>query len=115
MIHKIAIVSIGVGLGVMIISYIIMGGFEETITKKMVGFVGHIQVTKYTLNSTYEELPVSKEDSIYHFIQNLDYVEHIQGVAHKVGLIQTDANLYVAASSHRVLISSSVASARKLV
>jgi lipoprotein-releasing system permease protein len=94
LIHKIAIISIGVGLGIMIISYIIMGGFEETITKKMVGFVGHIQVTKYTLNSTYEELPVSKEDSIYHFIQNLDYVEHIQGVAHKVGLIQTDEEIH---------------------
>lgn len=88
MIHKIAIVSIGVGLGIMIISIIIMGGFKETITNKLVGFAGHLQITKYTLNSTYEELPISKEDSIYQYIQHLDYVRHIQGVAHKVGLIQ---------------------------
>ena len=94
LIHKIAIISISVGLGIMIISYIIMGGFEETITNKMVGFVGHLQVTKYTLNSTYEELPISKEDSIYQFINDLDYVRHIQGVAHKVGLIQTDEEIH---------------------
>ena len=94
LIHKIAIVSIGVGLGIMIISVIIMGGFKETITKKLVGFVGHLQITKYTLNSTYEELPISKEDSIYQFIQNLDYVEHVQGVAHKVGLIQTEEEIH---------------------
>jgi lipoprotein-releasing system permease protein len=71
-----------------------MGGFEETITNKMVGFVGHLQVTKYTLNSTYEELPISKEDSIYQFINDLGYVKHIQGVAHKVGLIQTDEEIH---------------------
>lgn len=94
LIHKIAIISISVGLGIMIISYIIMGGFEETITNKMVGFVGHLQVTKYTLNSTYEELPISKEDSIYQFIDDLSYVKHIQGVAHKVGLIQTDEEIH---------------------
>ena len=94
LIHKIAIVSISVGLGIMIISYIIMGGFEDTITNKMVGFVGHLQVTKYTLNSTYEELPISKEDSIYQFINDLSYVKHIQGVAHKVGLIQTDEEIH---------------------
>lgn len=78
----------------MIISYIIMGGFKDTITNKMVGFVGHLQVTKYTLNSTYEELPISKEDSIYQFINELSYVKHIQGVAHKVGLIQTDDEIH---------------------
>lgn len=94
LIHKIAIVSIGVGLGIMIISYIIMGGFKETITNKMVGFVGHLQVTKYTLNSTYEELPISKEDSIYQFIESLKYVRHIQGVAHKAGLIQTEEEIH---------------------
>jgi lipoprotein-releasing system permease protein len=71
-----------------------MGGFKETITNKLVGFVGHLQVTKYTLNSTYEELPISKEDSIYNIIRNLDYVQHIQGVAHKVGLIQTDEEIH---------------------
>jgi lipoprotein-releasing system permease protein len=71
-----------------------MGGFKETITNKMVGFVGHLQVTKYTLNSTYEELPISKDDSIYKFIKELDYVKHIQGVAHKVGLIQTEEEIH---------------------
>lgn len=94
MIYKIAIISIGVGLAVMIVSYIIMGGFKETITNKIVGFGGHIQITKYTLNSTYEELPISKEDTIYQVLSNLDYIEHIQGVAHKVGLIQTAEEIH---------------------
>lgn len=90
MIHKIAIVSIAVGLGIMIIAFIIMRGFQETITDKIIGFGGHLQITKYTLSSTYEELPISKEDSIYPALKEVDFVTHIQGVAHKVGLIQTE-------------------------
>lgn len=94
MIHKIAILSIAVGLGIMILSFIIMRGFQETITNKLVGFGGHIQITKYTLNSTYEELPISKDDSIYKALGNLGFIEHIQGVAHKVGLIQTEEEIH---------------------
>ncbi len=93
MIHKIAIVSIAVGLGIMIISFIIMRGFQENITNKITGFGGHLQITKYTLSSTYEELPISKEDSIYQELQRVDFISHIQGVAHKVGLIQTDEEI----------------------
>lgn len=94
LIHKIAIISIGVGLGIMIVSLIIMGGFKETITNKLIGFAGHLQITKYTLNSTYEELPISKEDSIFYLVNNLSYVQHVQGVAHKVGLIQTEDEIH---------------------
>jgi lipoprotein-releasing system permease protein len=94
MIHKIAILSIAVGLGIMILSFIIMRGFQDTITNKLVGFGGHIQITKYTLNSTYEELPISKEDTVYEELQHVDFIEHIQGVAHKVGLIQTDQEIH---------------------
>lgn len=94
MIHKIAIISIAVGLAIMILSFIIMRGFQDTITDKLVGFGGHIQITKYTLNSTYEELPISKEDTVYQELQQVDFIEHIQGVAHKVGLIQTEQEIH---------------------
>ncbi|MBR9999519.1 MAG: ABC transporter permease [Cyclobacteriaceae bacterium] len=94
MIHKIAILSIAVGLGVMILSFIIMRGFQETITHKLVGFGGHIQITKYTLNSTYEELPIAKDDSIYEALHKVSFIDHIQGVAHKVGLIQTEEEIH---------------------
>jgi len=94
MIHKIAILSIAVGLGIMILSFIIMRGFQDTITDKLVGFGGHLQVTKYTLNSTYEELPISKEDSVYRKLHEVQFIDHIQGVAHKVGLIRTEEEIH---------------------
>jgi lipoprotein-releasing system permease protein len=94
MIHKIAILSIAVGLGIMILSFIIMRGFQETITQKLVGFGGHLQITKYTLNSTFEELPIAKEDSIYGKLRKVQFIDHIQGVAHKVGLIQTPEEIH---------------------
>ena len=89
-IHKIAIISIGLGLGIMIISILIMYGFEQTIKNKIVSFSGHIQISRYTMGSTYEELPVSKDTEFYQQLSDLDYVDHVQGIAHKVGLLKTD-------------------------
>jgi len=89
-IHKIAIVSIGLGLGIMIISVLIMYGFEQTIKNKIISFSGHIQISRYTMGSTFEELPVSKETEFFHQLNDLDYVDHVQGYGHKVGLLKTD-------------------------
>ncbi len=94
MIHKIAMISIAVGLAIMIISFIIMRGFQDTITRKISGFGGHLQITKYTISSTYEELPISKEDSIYRVLKGVDFIQHIQGVAHKVALLQTGEEIH---------------------
>ena len=93
-IHKIAIASIGLGLGIMIISVLIMYGFEQTIHNKIISFSGHIQITRYTLGSTYEELPVSKESDFFQLLNELDFVDHVQGIGHKVGLFKTDEEVH---------------------
>ncbi|MFC2123559.1 ABC transporter permease [Bacteroidota bacterium] len=93
-IHKIAIASIGLGLGIMIISVLIMYGFEQTIQNKIISFSGHIQITRYTLGSTFEELPVSKESDFFQTLNELDYVDHVQGIGHKVGLFKTDDEVH---------------------
>ena len=89
MIHGIAIINISVGLCIMIIAVTIKVGYKKTITDKVATFSGHLEVTKYTVNSTYEDLPVSRDSESFKKIQNLPFIEHIQGVAHKVALIKT--------------------------
>jgi lipoprotein-releasing system permease protein len=89
MIHGIAIVNVAVGLCIMIISVIIMIGFKNTISDKVAAFNGHIEVTKYTLNSTYEEVPLSREMESIQEAANLPFIDHIQGVAHKVTVLKS--------------------------
>ena len=92
-IHKIAIGSVAVGLFIMLISIMIMVGFRQTIRDKVSAFNGDLQITKYTMSSTYEELPVSRNMDFFKEVVKLPYINHIQGVAHKVALIKTSKEI----------------------
>lgn len=89
-IHKIAIVSIGVGLAALIISFLIMMGFQETVTNKIYGFSGHLLVTRYTPSHSLEEAPMDYNIDLYKNYTQYPHVTHIQEFAHKAGLIKTD-------------------------
>lgn len=88
--HKIAIVSIGVGLGAAIVSFLIMKGFQETVKNKIFGFSGHLTITRFTMNNSTEEQPVNYHMDIYDKKDQYPFIDHIQEYAHKTGLIKTE-------------------------
>jgi len=90
MIHKIAIASIGIGLGIMIISFLILKGFQLKIQEKIISFGGHLQVTKFTLSRSYEEDPISKNLALYNDYSDYEYINHIQEFANKAGLLKAN-------------------------
>ncbi len=89
-IYRIAIASIGVGLAVMIISFLIMIGFQNTVTNKIYNFSAHMIVTKYTSNDTFEEAPLSLNNDLYQNYKSYDFIDHVQEYSHKAGLIKTE-------------------------
>ena len=89
-IYRIAIASIGVGLAVMIISFLIMIGFQDTVTEKIYNFSAHLIVTKYTSNDTFEEAPLSLNNELYDNFKSYDFIDHVQEFSHKAGLIKTE-------------------------
>ncbi len=93
-INKIAIASIGFGLAIMIISFLILGGFRRTIQEKIFSFGGHIQITRYSLNNSFQEDPISINNPIYKNASQYDYIDHIQEFSHKVGLLRTSDEIY---------------------
>jgi lipoprotein-releasing system permease protein len=93
-IHKIAVASIAIGLAVMIISFLILAGFQTTVKEKIYSFGGHLQVTKYTLQSSYEESPVSTDVSIYQRPDTFAYVQHVQPFSFKAGLLKTKEQVH---------------------
>ncbi|NJN26446.1 MAG: ABC transporter permease [Cyclobacteriaceae bacterium] len=90
MIHKIAIASIGIGLAIMIISFLILKGFQLNIQQKIISFGGHLQVTKFTLSQSYEEDPISKELALFQDYSEYPYIDHIQEYANKAGLLKAN-------------------------
>lgn len=88
--HKIAIVSIAIGLSAAIIAFLIMGGFQETIKNKIYSFSSHMVITRFTMNNSMEEQPFFYNIDLFKNYHKYDFVDHIQEYSHKAGLIKTD-------------------------
>jgi lipoprotein-releasing system permease protein len=89
-IHKIAIASIGIGLAIMIISFLILKGFQLKIKEKIISFDGHLQVTKFTLSRSYEEDPISRDLALFNDYSDFKFIDHIQEFANKPGLLKAN-------------------------
>jgi len=88
-IHKIAIVSIGIGLAALIVSFLILNGFQETIQNKIYGFSGHLLVTKFTTNNSPEGTPMDYNIPLFNDYRDFSHVRNVQELAVKAGLIKT--------------------------
>lgn len=89
-IHKIALISIAIGLAASIVSFLIMKGFQETVKEKIYSFSGHLLITKFSMNNSTEEQPMDYEIDIYKNQEKYPFIRHIQEFAHKVGVVKTD-------------------------
>jgi len=84
------VASIALGLATMIVTFQILFGFRETIKDKIFNFASHLQITKYTIGSSYERFPLSLNIPIYQDYRQYDFIEHIQEYSYKAGLIKTE-------------------------
>ena len=89
-IHRIAVASIGLGLAIMIISFLILTGFQKTVTEKIYSFSSHLTVTKFSFGSSFDEPPMSINTAIYNKYDSIPGIDHVQEYAHKAGLIKTE-------------------------
>ncbi len=92
-INKIAIASVAIGLTAVLVSFMILEGFQKTIQDKIFSFAGHLQITKYTLASSVEDEPISLNSSFYRQYKSLDFIDHVQSYAYKAGLLKTDTEV----------------------
>ncbi len=89
----IAITSIALGLAIMFIAVAILTGFKKEIREKVVGFSGHIQITKFAENSNFEPQPIDKAQPFYYKLKNTKEISHIQAFATKAGIIKTKEHI----------------------
>lgn len=93
-IHKIAIASVALGIAIMVVSFMILGGFQNSIKDKIYSFSGHIQIKKFTLTNSYEEAPIVLADERKEMVLADPHVRHIQEFAHKPGLISMNDEVF---------------------
>lgn len=88
-INRIAVISIGVGLAVLLVAFMVLYGFKTEIQNKVYSFSGHLIVSKYTLSTSFEETSIAINDSLIYHLNNYQYVDRFQPYAMKAGLLKT--------------------------
>lgn len=90
---KVGVASIAIGLAVMIISFAILVGYKQAIKDKLFSLSSHIQVSKITLNQSYEETPMPIKTNFYNnYLQNKQ-IRHVQAVGNKAGMLKSSEEL----------------------
>ena len=87
---RIATIGIALGLAVMLIAVAVVIGFKQEIRNKTIGFGGHIQITNFDNNNTYEMNPIKADSALMNKISKLDGVKHVQRFTTKPGIIKTN-------------------------
>jgi lipoprotein-releasing system permease protein len=86
---RIATIGIALGLAVMIIAVAVVIGFKNEIRNKTIGFGGHVQITNFDNNNTYEMKPIKADKDLIGKISSLTGVKHVQPFVTKPGIIKT--------------------------
>ena len=89
-IHRIAVVTIAVGLGAAIVSFLVMLGFQQNVKDKIYSFSSHLLITKFTMNNSIEEQPFFYNIDLFKHPEQFPFIEHVQEYSQKPGLLKTD-------------------------
>jgi len=90
---SIAIIAIALSLSVMILSVAIITGFKKEIREKVIGFGSHIVIMNHDTNTSYETVPIKKNQDFYKNITEVQGIKHIQPFAIKAGIIKTNSQI----------------------
>ncbi|KAA3436699.1 ABC transporter permease [Rufibacter hautae] len=86
---KIAKFSVGLGIAIMIVSFAILEGFRYEIQEKIFSFGGHLQISKFDTNNSFEGYPMGTSTGLGDY-KNIPGVAHLQPFARKTAIIKTD-------------------------
>ena len=87
-IHRIAVGSLGLGLGVAILAFMILGGFQKTVSDRVYSFTGHFQVQRFQMSNAFEEAPFSFQSDFTQSQDQFPFVRRIQSFGHKAALMK---------------------------
>lgn len=86
----IATAGVALGLIVLIISVCVVRGFKSEITKKLTGFVAHIEILDMHSFSSPESYPITITPQLFSSITKTPGVKRVQFFSEKMGVLKTE-------------------------
>jgi lipoprotein-releasing system permease protein len=93
-IFRIAILAIALSVAVMLIAIMIVTGFKNDISSKIIGFGSHITISSFTNNQSYESEPISINQDFYPSISSDEGIKNINIFATKAAIIKTTDEIH---------------------
>lgn len=91
---KISVYSIAISIVVMLLAIAIVTGFKQEIRDKVVGFGGHIQISRFDANQSIESKAIAKNEINKEQLLAQQGMEHIQAYANKAGILRNEDQIY---------------------
>ena len=91
---RIAILAVALSISVMLISLMVVTGFQNDISSKIIGFGSHITVSSFNNNQSYESEPISINQEFYPSIRQTEDINNINVFATKAGIIKTKTEIH---------------------
>lgn len=85
---RIAIISIAICVGVMLLATFVVRGFQDTISVKITGLLSHIDIVNFENRYAQEPMPIDKNLPYFQEINNKGYVKNVFPYAIKAGVIK---------------------------
>ena len=93
LITRVSVIATALSLVVMICATAMVGGFQHVIRAKAYSLWGHIQITEFTDNHSYENSAIHLSQKNIAAIKQLNFVQHIQPFITKPGIIKKNEQI----------------------
>lgn len=92
---NLAVISVAVSIVILTLSFSILSGFKQTITKKIYSLEGHIQLSRSEFyKKDFGTLPVSVNSNIYDFVPSIPGVKSINQFAVQRGVLHANSHVF---------------------
>jgi lipoprotein-releasing system permease protein len=90
---KVGVVSIAIAVSVLTLSFFILFGFKNTIKEKLFSITSHIQISKFTVNRSFEEASMPNNFDFYNKSLKIPQIKSINRVAYKSIIIKSEEEI----------------------
>lgn len=88
-ITRIAILSISLAMIVNILTIAVVEGFQQEVSRKVIGFGSHISISRAGESTIRESAPLLFNSTLEKSLKNIDGVTHVQSIAYIPALLQS--------------------------
>lgn len=92
-IRKIATISISLAMIVNIVTIAVVNGFQQEVSRKVIGFGSHISIQKHGEGTLMESAPIQMNADFPDILRGIKGVSSLQSVAYKPALLQSSSKV----------------------